>query len=292
MRMFDRLRCPGWRGILVAVGVLAAGLIVLPAAQADIMGFSGGDPNLWTATNFRSGDPPTFDPSTDSVTITTDKGDEHNSVFYSPADLSLPQLRQSVTAFTATFTYQVGGTRGADGATFCWHNDPRGAQAVGDQDGGSALGYQGIQSSAAIAFNVFSGHQGRTDFLFNDVTGNVKNPGGNYLDTSPVEPKLGNPILVTVTYDNTSMNLVETLTDTVTGDTFTQTYPGIDLPGIVGDTTAYVGFTGGTGGATAVQIFSGFTYKEMPEPSTAALAAVGIVGTLVFCWRRRHRARS
>jgi hypothetical protein len=251
------------RDVLLAAAALAAGLMILPAAQADIMGFSGGDPNVWTATNANSGDPPSFDATADSVTITTDKGNEHNSVFYSPADQTLPQLRQSVTAFTVMFTYQLGGTKGADGATFTWQNDPRGPQAVGDQDGGSSLGYQGIQSSAAIAINIYNGHQGHTDFLFNDVSGNVHNPGGPYLDTSPVDPTLGNPIQFMLTYDNVSMNLVETLTDMVTGDNFSMTYTGIDLPGIVGDTTAYVGFTGGTGGSTSLQTFSAFTYTEM-----------------------------
>jgi hypothetical protein len=249
----------------------------VPTAQADIMGFSGGDPNLWTANHasIGTGDPPTFDPSTDSLIITTDQGNEHNSAFYSPADQTLPQLRQSVTGFMVSFTYQVSGTRMADGAAFVWQNDPFfGPQAVGTQDGGSALGYQGIQSSAAIGFNVYSqsnplhpgtGHPGETDFVFNDGGANVKNPGGNYLDTSPVELTTNGPIHVTVMYDNVSQNLVETLTDSA-GNTFSQTYTGIDLPGLVGDTKAYVGFSGGTGGATSVQTFSNFVYIEVPPP--------------------------
>ena len=275
--MVSRFRCPKWPDILVAVGVLTCGLLMVPVAQADIMGFSGGDPNLWTVNHatIGTGDLPMFDPSTDSLIITTDVGDEHNSAFYSPADQTLPQLRQSVTGFMATFTFQVSGTMRADGAAFVWQNDPFfGPQAVGTLDGGSALGYQGIQSSAAIAFNVYSqsnplhigtGHAGETDFLYNDQFGNVKNPGGNYLDTTPVELTTNGPITVTLMYDNVSQNLVETLTDTA-GNTFTQTYTGIDLPTIVGDTTAYIGFTGGTGGATAVQTFSNFMYIEMPPP--------------------------
>jgi Legume lectin domain/PEP-CTERM motif len=301
--MCKSTRWPRLRDVLVAVGLLAAGLLIMPAAKADIMGFSKGDPNLWTATHVNSGDPPIFDANSDSVIITSDMSDEHNSVFYSPADQTLPQTRQSVTAFMATFTFNVTGTMMADGAAFVLHNDPRGPQAVGDQDGGSSLGYLGIQSSAAVGFNIYArqnpnhagtGHPGETDFFFNDQYGNTNTQdlGGNhtYLDITPVELTTNGPITVTLMYDNVSQNLVQTLTDTA-GNTFTNTYAGLDLPAIVGDTSAYVGFTGGTGGAHAIQTISSFMYIEMPEPSTAALAAIGIVGTLVFCWRRRNRVR-
>src|SRR5262249_23241985 len=146
--------------------------------------------------NAVNGDAPSF--NGDSVTITTDKGDEHNSVFYNE--------RQPITGFTATFTYQVGGARAADGVTFCIQNDPSGPKTVGTEDGGSALGYQGIQPSAAVAFNIYSvqnpnsanGHFGETDFLYADTLGNRKDPGGTYLDTTPVELTSNGPIHVTL----------------------------------------------------------------------------------------------
>jgi hypothetical protein len=51
-------------------------------------------------------------------------------------------------------------------------------------------------------------------------------------------------------YDGT--NLAMTITDATTAAVFTQTW-AVNIPGTVGGTTAYVGFTGGTGGYTALQ---------------------------------------
>src|SRR5262249_38508635 len=143
-----------------------------------------------------------------------------------------------------------------------------GPKTVGTEDGGSALGYQGIQPSAAVAFNIYSvqnpnsanGHFGETDFLYADTLGNRKDPGGTYLDTTPVELTSNGPIHVTLIYDDVNKTLVETLADSI-GNRFAHTYTGIDIPAIVGGTTAYVGLTGGTGGAMAVQTISGFTFR-------------------------------
>ena len=61
----------------------------------------------------------------------------------------------------------------------------------------------------------------------------------------------------TVTYDGT--NLVLTITDYVTLATWSQSFP-INIPAIVGGNTAYVGFTGGTGGNTSSQKILSWTY--------------------------------
>ena len=60
-----------------------------------------------------------------------------------------------------------------------------------------------------------------------------------------------------ITYDGTTLTL--TLTDTVTNATFT-TSTAINIPTTVGANTAYVGFTGGTGGLAAVQNVLNWTY--------------------------------
>jgi hypothetical protein len=170
--------------------------------------------------------------------------------------------------------------------------------AVTDQGGGSALGYQGIQNSAAIAFNIFSSHRGQTDILYNTSDGIVKGPGGPYLDTSPVDITKNGPIAVTLTYDGTM--LTETLADQAC-NTATLTYVvGTDMPGdiptITGAAcacppgTGYIGFTGGTGGASAVQTISNFTFIEMPAHGTAILTVVGMMSALLY--RRANRGTS
>ncbi len=60
-----------------------------------------------------------------------------------------------------------------------------------------------------------------------------------------------------ITYDGTTLTLV--LTDTVTGASFTASQV-INIPATVGGNSAYVGFTAGTGGLTAVQQILNWTY--------------------------------
>ena len=62
-----------------------------------------------------------------------------------------------------------------------------------------------------------------------------------------------------ITYDGTTLTL--TLTDTLTGASFTASQ-AINIPATVGGNTAYVGFTAGTGGLTAVQEILNWTYTS------------------------------
>jgi hypothetical protein len=59
-------------------------------------------------------------------------------------------------------------------------------------------------------------------------------------------------------YDGT--NLTMTLTDTVTNATVTEAFP-VNIPSIVGSNTAWVGFTGGTGGFSATQNVLSWSYS-------------------------------
>src|SRR5947209_15716871 len=71
----------------------------------------------------------------------------------------------------------------------------------------------------------------------------------------------GHIFQVHMSYDGT--NLAMKITDTVTEGSFTHTFP-INIPSIVGGNTAFVGFTGGTGGATAIQEILNWTYVSGP----------------------------
>jgi hypothetical protein len=62
-------------------------------------------------------------------------------------------------------------------------------------------------------------------------------------------------------YDGTTLKL--TLTDTVTAKVFTYS-AAVNIPGTVGASTAYVGFTGGTGGASATQNIKNWTFTPGP----------------------------
>ena len=63
---------------------------------------------------------------------------------------------------------------------------------------------------------------------------------------------------VQITYSGTVLTVV--ITDTKTNASATQSYT-INIPSTVGGPTAYMGFTGGDGGATAIQNILSWTYS-------------------------------
>ena len=84
---------------------------------------------------------------------------------------------------------------------------------------------------------------------------------------SGINMESGDLMRCTLTYNGTV--LTETVTDTVTGDTYTNNY-AVNIPSLVGGNTAYVGFGGATGAATVIQNLSSWTYTE-ESPGQAAI---------------------
>ena len=160
----------------------------------------------------------------------------------------------NVQAFINDFTFQLT-TPNADGFTFVLQN--AGVTALGPDGGG--LGYSGIGKSIAVKFDLFSN------------TGEGNNSTGLYTGgASPTVPATtlgggvnlhsGDTFHVRMVYDGT--NLTMTITDTtVPADTFTIAFP-VNIPAMVGGNTAYAGFTGGTGGLTAIQDILTWTYAN------------------------------
>ncbi len=163
--------------------------------------------------------------------------------------------------FTATFTYTPsgGGTR-ADGATFMLQEVGTGALG----GGGGTLGYGGIANpSAAFEINIFNGHTIGTNFVTNGAT-------GTYNATGTVNVNSGDPIKVVLTYNATAGTLAESDTDTTTNANFTHTY-NINLANFFGSNSAYIGFTGATGGSASTQQISAFSFvPAVPLPSVYA----------------------
>ena len=149
--------------------------------------------------------------------------------------------------FSTSYIMQDQGVNGAaDGSVFAiQNNDPN---QVGG--GGGGLGYTGIGKSVAIMFDLYTGgtHNSTTNLLTNgNKTGMIDmGPSGIVLGSN-------HPLRVDLSYDVTQLTFNETVTDTVTGAIFQHTYTNINIPQIVGGTTAYVGFTGATGGENSIQ---------------------------------------
>ncbi len=180
------------------------------------------------------------------------------------------------TAFTTTFVIkdQAVNAGGADSLDFVLQNDPRGPSALGD--GGGHAGYFGIQNSIAVKFDLWTNgtHVPTTGLFRNGESPSTsdQSPAGSedVTITGGLSFLSGDPIQVTLTYNGTT--LTESLLDTVTGATFTQDYL-VNLTQILGGTSAYAGFTGGTGGASSVQDVLSWTYQPTLVPPVASLVA-------------------
>ncbi len=142
----------------------------------------------------------------------------------------------------------------ADGFTFVLQNTQ--LSALGSNAGGLGYGVDpgtgkgaSIGKSVAIKFDIYpnSGTSKNSTGLYT----NGGAPGGSQIDlTGKIDLHSGHTFNVAMLYDGTTLSV--TITDATTNATATQTYT-IDIPGTVGSNSAYVGFTGGTGGLSATQ---------------------------------------
>lgn len=171
-----------------------------------------------------------------------------------------------IQAFTTSFEFQISGDAQANGFTFCIQNI--GVNALGG--GASGLGYGGIPKSVAVKFNFYDfGGEGANS------TGIYSNGDAPILPSTDITPSgiqlsSGDSIQAQLTYDGTTLTLK--LLDLVSNKTFTMSQ-AINIPQIVGGNTAYVGFTGGTGGLSSSQKLLSWTYNAqtapIPNPSFA-----------------------
>jgi len=174
--------------------------------------------------------------------------DENSSAWYA--------TRVNVQSFVNDFTFQVTPGITADGFTFALQANNTAAIGVG----GGGLGYGpvlvgdpgGIPKSLAIKFDLYNNlGEGinSTGLYLNGVSPSIP---ADDLTASGIDLHSGDIFGVHMTYDGTTLAL--TITDTVTHAMFTKNYV-VDIPNTLGTnvTTAYAGFTAGTGGVSATQ---------------------------------------
>jgi hypothetical protein len=162
----------------------------------------------------------------------------------------------NVQSFTNDFTFQLT-SPSADGFAMVFQN--AGPASVGTAGGALGSG-PGIAKSVAVKFDIYNN------------SGEGNNSTGLYTNGSsatvpairlPASVKLasGHIFHVHAAYDGAILNV--TITDNSTGAVSTQSYP-IDIAGIVGGSTAYVGFSAGTGARSAVQDIINWVYAPQP----------------------------
>jgi fibronectin type 3 domain-containing protein len=210
--------------------------------------------------------------------LTDGGGGEAGSVF-STAPVLLSQ-------FTTAFACQIlnGTNPSADGLTFTIQGV--GPTALGPSGGG--LGYgpdhssgsPGIGSSVAIKFDLYSNEGEGTDSTGLYTDGAAPTTAGS-IDLSNTGINLHSQDVFDVGMSYHGTTLTVAITDASTHAGATQSY-AVNIPGLVGGNTAYVGFTGGTGGLTAVQDIQTWTFApSVPPVAPTSLLATPTSGTQI-----------
>ncbi len=197
--------------------------------------------------------------------ITDNGGSEASSAWYS-TPINIQQ-------FTSNFSFQItGGTNPtADGFAFVIQGGP--SSALGPVGGGLGYGPNapggtgGLANSVAVKFDLYNNAGEGADSTGLYVNGASPTTPAVDMTSSGVNLHTTDVFNVQVSYDGT--NLTMTITDVTTKATFAQTWP-MNIPTTVGGNTAYAGFTGGTGGSTAIQEIIGWTMTSSTTGSAAA----------------------
>ena len=173
----------------------------------------------------------------------------------------------NVQQFTTDFIFQLSNPVG-EGITFTIQNQK--ATALGGVYSG--LGYSGIPKSMAIKFDLKDNSGEGPDSTGIYINGAAPTVPATDLSSTGINLHSGDTMHVHITYDGANFNV--TITDTVTNATWTKNF-SVNIPALVGGSTAYVGFTGSTGTNNAAsQKIATWTYVVGP-PSTQGGGGTG-----------------
>jgi len=167
----------------------------------------------------------------------------------------------NVQNFTNDFSFQLS-SAAADGFTFTIQGN--GTTALGPSGGG--LGYgpdtpsgtPGIGKSVAVKFDIYNNAGEGTDSTGMYTDGASPTTPAVDMTSSGVSLLSGDIFNVHMTYDGSTLTMK--ITDANNPSLTFSTSWAINIPSTVGGNTAYVGFTGGTGGLTAIQEILNWTY--------------------------------
>jgi hypothetical protein len=188
-------------------------------------------------------------------------------------------VQANIQTFTTDFSLQItpGSSPTADGMTFAI--EANSTSVLGPSGGGlgygpdTAAGTGGIANSVAVKFDLYS--NAGEGINSTGIYTNGASPTTPFVDLtgSGIDLHSGHVFNVHMVYDGT--NLTMTITDATTNAAFTHAFP-INIPAIVGGNSAYVGFTGGTGGLTAIQEVITWTYVSNGGTQPPTLKSIAV----------------
>ena len=220
---------------------------ILTASPAFYQGFKN-------ASNLLLNGSATID-SSGALQLTTGKNDQRGSAFFA----SLVNVQDFTTSFSFQFTGSP--TKSADGFTFTI----QGIRPTSLGASGGDLGYKGIAKSIAVKFDLYnnSGEGANSTGVY--INGVAPNVPATDLTSSGIN--LHTNDVFNAQISGTGSTLTLTITDATTGKgAFTQNFT---LPepiiSILGGTTGYAGFTGGTGGSVVTTNILCWSYLPGPQ---------------------------
>lgn len=175
----------------------------------------------------------------------------------------------NVTKFNTQFNITSSlGDATADGMTFIIQGNDTSAMGTG----GGALGSWQINKSVAIKFDLWDNAGEGTSSTGIYLNGALPmNVGSIDLRPDGINLHNGNTLQVNMAYDGSVLSV--TISDPTTGAVSRQAYL-VDIAGTVGGSTAFVGFTAGTGGFGSNQTVGGWTYAAPAAVAAPAVAAL------------------
>jgi hypothetical protein len=183
----------------------------------------------------------------------------------------------SIAQFSTFFTFQLTNPN-ADGFTFTIQRQA--PTALGSAGGGLGYATDGsgsgavIHNSAAIKFDLYNNQGEGTDSTGLYFNGTPPTVPAVDLSRTGINLHSGDVFEARISYDGSTLTL--RIDDERTGAETEVLFKGVNLPAAIGGATAYVGFTGGTGGLTATQDILSWDFMPITSGSMAAAAAVGV----------------
>src|ERR1700688_3976340 len=172
----------------------------------------------------------------------------------------------NISQFTNDFALQFVNPN-ADGITFTIQN--AGLTALGGMGGN--LGYSGLGNSVAVKFDLYNNHREGVDSTGLYQNGAAPTTPASDLSGAGINLHSGDKFSVHMTYNGATLAM--SITDVTTGAVYNISW-SINIPQVIGSNSAYVGFTGGTGGLTATQNIQTWSFLNGAPQQAAAAAPV------------------
>jgi hypothetical protein len=168
----------------------------------------------------------------------------------------------NITQFTNDFAFQLVNPN-ADSITFTIQN--AGLTALGNS--GGSLGYSGISNSISVKFDLYNNNGEGVDSTGLYQNGALPTTPASDLSGAGINLHSGDKFSVHMTYNGTTLAM--SITNGTTGAVYNTSW-SINIPQAIGSNTAYVGFTGGTGGLTATQNIQTWSFVSGTQQQAAA----------------------